>query len=789
MSSGVLSEALGYASRGVRVFPVYEINPEGNCACGVRGKSGDHKPGKHPRTPHGHLDATCDEAQIALWWRQWPNANIGRALGERDLVVDVDPRNDGDRSLVELERRYEPLPATQRVRTGGGGDHYYFKLSAGLRVRCGSLGPGIDLKSAGGYVLLPPSNHESGRTYEWAADGHPNDVPVAEAPRRLLDLIARDRPRLGNGEQARIHAGERNVKLASVAGGLRRQGAGVAPIEALLRAFNREQCDPPLPESEVRHVARSIGRYPPSDERLSGSPPSNGPDAEVEEPNESTPEDEQPHEDEEIPPASRSNEGEPDGVDAIREAFANRPRFETFLSTEPPPREWVVKDLIPLATGGMLIGEGGGGKGFVEMMLMICVAAGWHFGPCETTRGRVVMIAREDDRDELHRRGRASVRAIDPQLGDGQGWRHWLDENVTVVPIVGPPVSLDEAVIEAIADEVNAIGGVILIILDPLCRLLPLDVELNKQEGAARIHRAVDLLVSLTGAAVLVAHHVSKAGRLDKPGDDRGAGSSSGSHVLEDLSRFVLRLVPASESDKVEYGLERRGSYVKLKAPKENYSPALEHPLIFRRMEGGALAYVRQKSLDEVRAERSLEALRGACESAGHSVEAEVWDKACHALSPRIARDPAQDARKTLLTDGRVVTEPGQKTARQKGPAKLRFRPADWAPSRGKEPLTDPDAIDPGKNPGGFQHGEKPYKSSTFSSALLSRTGNQHEHSAGEDKSSINTGTYANSETVPTVPPYGRGKPPGRFPSRGGLGADNPTDATLEPGPNPRAKP
>lgn len=82
-----LAAALDYARRGLRVFPVFEIEDDGRCACG---RDCGRDAGKHPRTRHGFKDATTNSVQITAWWSRWPNANIGVATGEGIVVLDVD---------------------------------------------------------------------------------------------------------------------------------------------------------------------------------------------------------------------------------------------------------------------------------------------------------------------------------------------------------------------------------------------------------------------------------------------------------------------------------------------------------------------------------------------------------------------------------------------------------------------------------------------------------------------------------------------------------------------------
>src|SRR4051812_22536886 len=67
------------------VFPLHAPTG-GRCSCG---KHCDQV-GKHPRTAHGHKEATTDAAQIKEWWGRWDDANIGVATGFAFDVLDLD---------------------------------------------------------------------------------------------------------------------------------------------------------------------------------------------------------------------------------------------------------------------------------------------------------------------------------------------------------------------------------------------------------------------------------------------------------------------------------------------------------------------------------------------------------------------------------------------------------------------------------------------------------------------------------------------------------------------------
>lgn len=189
----MLSHALAYARRGWSVFPLHWIR-DGKCSCKDGAKC--LSPGKHPKTQHGIKDASCDQATVSRWWMKWPNAHIGLACGMSGIIaIDVDPRNGGDEGLQEFEQHEaQPLPSTLVALTGGGGQHYLYQLGDQQTIRSrGQWRKGIDLKSDGGYVVLAPSGHISGRPYAWDAGGEDDPQPL---PAWLSELLAeREEPK------------------------------------------------------------------------------------------------------------------------------------------------------------------------------------------------------------------------------------------------------------------------------------------------------------------------------------------------------------------------------------------------------------------------------------------------------------------------------------------------------------------------------------------------------------------------------------------------------------------
>ncbi len=163
----LLAAALAYTAGGRAVFP---------CEVG----------GKRPVPVHGFQDAVTDADRIRAWWRGRPH-NIGMPTGYPGAdVLDVDVRPDGSGwpAFNQLKRAGLLAGAFRLVRTPSGGGHLYF---AGTLQGCGRIkAQFLDLKSTGGYVLVPPSR-VGGRPYEVIDDRPPTGAVLDwDACKRLL---------------------------------------------------------------------------------------------------------------------------------------------------------------------------------------------------------------------------------------------------------------------------------------------------------------------------------------------------------------------------------------------------------------------------------------------------------------------------------------------------------------------------------------------------------------------------------------------------------------------------
>jgi Bifunctional DNA primase/polymerase, N-terminal/Primase C terminal 1 (PriCT-1) len=261
----MLDAAKEYARSGIPILPLNHVI-DGKCSCG---SPRCDKPGKHPlaaAVPHGLKQASSDLELVTTWWTTWPDANIGGVLGEGvGLVLDVDPRNGGSDSLQELLQEHGRLPEGPTAATGGGGQHYWFAWPGGEVRKATGFRDGLDLQSTGSYVVLPPSNHASGRVYTWETPLGSLKLPMI--PPWLLEAAEEGKKALrppSTPQGGPIASGMRNATLTSIAGRLRRAGAGSESILAELRSANAARCQPPLPETELHAIARSVARYEPA---------------------------------------------------------------------------------------------------------------------------------------------------------------------------------------------------------------------------------------------------------------------------------------------------------------------------------------------------------------------------------------------------------------------------------------------------------------------------------------------------------------------------------------------
>lgn len=190
--------------------------------------------------------------EVTDWWTKWPWANIGLVTGKLSgvSVIDVDPRHGGTS---------DNLTDTIKSRTGGGGFHHFYLYNPSVHSQNG-VKDGIDLKSDGGYVILPPSVHASGNQYIWITPPFVNEFQ--EMPQWIIDLQGTNKNStnldwksiLGQTE------GARDINLYRAACSLLARGIPSKMVYQFLLFIN-STFQPPLATKEVNQKFESAVNF------------------------------------------------------------------------------------------------------------------------------------------------------------------------------------------------------------------------------------------------------------------------------------------------------------------------------------------------------------------------------------------------------------------------------------------------------------------------------------------------------------------------------------------------
>ncbi len=494
------------------VFPAHWIREDSSCSCR---RADCRNPGKHPLTRDGFRSASKDLSKLKDWWRQYPQANIAIATGKVSniVVLDVDPRHGGFDSLAKYS-----LPQTMKARTGGGGEHYFFRPGEReIRNSAGKLGAGLDIRGDSGYVVAPPSNHLQG-VYEWE-----NWDQIAEMP-EFFRVFSAFRGENSEKELSTNHtkntkhqpnydtsaffpAGTRNNELASLAGTMRRRGFGESAIRQALLIENQERCQPPLAAAEVKEIAGSISRYK-SGKNCRG---------------EACPR----------PPV------EPKGQEGQARVLPLQGDLKVWNLNEFLSRSFETKENMCFEAGRgdlvMLAARTNGGKSTLLRNCLLSLATGRKFAPFvpEQRPRRVMLLDFEADEAELQRD--LLVMTRDFSLPE----RELLAENFRLIPkgfVRGEMFQLNRhfnlahSIIKEHLSEV--------IVIDNISSAFTLNDENNNAEVTGKVVKPLFKLAQTSGAAVVFAHHIGKMSEISRDEVYLGRGASA----LACLAKTVFNL-------------------------------------------------------------------------------------------------------------------------------------------------------------------------------------------------------------------------------------------------------
>jgi len=198
--------------------------------------------------------------ELEGWFSNPSVTGIAIITGRISGVIVLDTEEGADITGLEI-------PKTPTAISGGGGIHYYFKYSEKENIINNvRFLPLMDIRSEGGYIVVPPSLHPSGNSYAWLENFGIDEVEIAETPEWLLKAMSQKKsgateknwPELLEG----VAEGQRNDTAASITGKLlfsfpANQWEYMA--WPLLKNWNLKN-NPPLEENELRSVFESIAK-------------------------------------------------------------------------------------------------------------------------------------------------------------------------------------------------------------------------------------------------------------------------------------------------------------------------------------------------------------------------------------------------------------------------------------------------------------------------------------------------------------------------------------------------
>ena len=226
-----------YLDRGLSVFPATSTK----------------KPAILTWTPYQTRLPSAEE--IESWSKDLGDMNIAIVTGKLSDLTVVDC--DTPEAIAVVEEIISDSAEVPTATTPRGGRHYYFRFAPDLYSRNGTA-KGIDVKNAGGYILVPPSRTDKGA---YTAGPIPIDERPA-MPEGLLEFLKKGQATPApNIQGAPLTQGRRDEDLFHMALQLFKDGHPREEVERIVLAAAKA-ATPPFPEREARvKVSSALKRY------------------------------------------------------------------------------------------------------------------------------------------------------------------------------------------------------------------------------------------------------------------------------------------------------------------------------------------------------------------------------------------------------------------------------------------------------------------------------------------------------------------------------------------------
>ena len=189
------------------------------------------------------------------------------------------------------------------------------------------------------------------------------------------------------------------------------------------------------------------------------------------------------------------------------------PQTLSDLLTGPTDIDWIVEDIIPPQTSGLLAGEGGVGKTWLMLELALAVATGTPWlGKFPTRQGTVLVV--DEENAELMLRIRVMKMLEGRNLKPDIPLFFLIGEGINLTPIRGQKL-VPSASFNRLLTTIEVLKPT-LTLFDSLTRVHSSNE--NAAPEMAEIFRCVRHLLDTTGTSCLFSHHMRKMGS-SKSGD------------------------------------------------------------------------------------------------------------------------------------------------------------------------------------------------------------------------------------------------------------------------------
>ena len=217
-----------------------------------------------------------------------------------------------------------------------------------------------------------------------------------------------------------------------------------------------------------------------------------------------------------------------------------------------PPVDYLIDGILPRAVPAVIAGMGSVGKSMLCLELCIKIASAGGLGMSSVLggtipkRGRTVFITSEESQDAIHRRLNSLVREEDKErLKD---WFYVIPLSVVGMRALLTAKNGEYQMTEAwheLVEQLRGIPDIALVVLDPMQALVQADM--NDPAAAQAFWSAVAELCQLTGATVLLTHHMRKEGSKEVNGPMESRELVRGSTSIVDGARWCYTLYLPSQ--------------------------------------------------------------------------------------------------------------------------------------------------------------------------------------------------------------------------------------------------